>query len=250
MKLLDAIHKKFKLASVTKVRKLIKSGFVRVNNLVVTRPDADISHLDQLELVEHAQRRKQKAPFEILFEDEAILVTVKPAGILVKDFHKQLCAYIPVILTHRLDRKVSGVMIFAKSFEIERRLEADWPQFEKIYVALVEGNLSKAAGTIESCLAENKALKVYSVPQGTPGAKKAVTHYRQLAGNRVEIHLETGRKNQIRVHLSELGCPIVGDEKYGARTDMKGRIALHAWQLSLNHPVSGKRMTFSKEAPF
>ncbi len=249
MKLVEAIQQKFKLASATKARKLIKSGFVLVNSIQVQRPDAEVGPQDQLELAGHSLRRQQKAPFEILFEDEAVLLAVKPAGIVVEDFFKKVCAYTPVILTHRLDRPVSGIMIFAKSGKIERLLESDWSNNDKIYIALVEGSLPKAEGRIESWLAENKDLKVYSTAEGAH-SKRAITHYRTLSKNRVEVRLETGRKNQIRVHLSDLGCPIVGDKKYGAKSYMQGRIALHAYQLSFKHPLLGTRMTFSKEAPF
>ncbi|MES2503598.1 MAG: RluA family pseudouridine synthase [Myxococcota bacterium] len=262
MTLLETVHRKFKMASVTRARKLIKNGFVTVNKTVVARPDTVVLSSDIIEIVEHAARHRKKANFEVLFEDDAILVAVKPAGILVEDFFKQVCEYIPLILTHRLDQKVSGVMIFAKSAEIERKLEANWHLNDKLYMALVEGVMPKPKGVIESWLLESAALKVHSVPANTPGAQKAVTHYRVIPAapskkqqkgdptTRVEVSLETGRKNQIRVHLSELGCPIVGDEKYGAKTAVRGRIALHAFRLTFNHPLSGRRMTCSKETPF
>lgn len=254
MLLFYAIHQKFKLASMTKARVMIKSGFVLVNGLVISKPNTEVTQKDKLTLLEHVQRRPKKLPFEILFEDASILVTCKPAGILVEDFCRKIRAYTPVILTHRLDQKVSGLMIFAKSAVIERQLEADWSQFEKLYIALVEGKPPKAEGRIESFLAENKTLKVYSTGEG-PNAKLAITHYKLQKRDhhdvyRLEIRLETGRKNQIRVHLSDLGCPIVGDLKYGAKTALKNRIALHAYKLSFHHPVSHERMTFTKEAPF
>ncbi|MEI6806932.1 MAG: RluA family pseudouridine synthase [Myxococcaceae bacterium] len=254
MQLFQAIHKKFKLASVTKARTMIKSGFVLVNGAIVVRPDTEITLTDDLQLVEHSARRQQRVPFDLLYEDASILVACKPAGILVEDFVKKIRNYTPVILTHRLDQKVSGVMIFAKSGSIEKQLEANWNSFEKLYVALVEGKPAKAEGRIESFLAENKELKVYSTVEG-PDAKLAITHYKLLKRERrdvyrLEVRLETGRKNQIRVHLSDMGCPIVGDIKYGAKTAMKGRIALHAEKLSFYHPVSRERMTFTKEAPF
>lgn len=254
MQLLQATHKKFKLASVTKARTMIKSGFVLVNGHVVNRPDTEISLEDDVQLVEHSARRQRKTPFEILFEDASILVTCKPAGMLVENFCKQIRNYTPVILTHRLDQKVSGIMIFAKSAVIERQLEANWSKFEKLYVALVEGKPSKPEGRIESFLAENKELKVYSTVEG-PDSKLAITYYKLIKRERrdvykLEIRLETGRKNQIRVHLSDMGCPIVGDLKYGAKTPMQSRIALHAYQLSFYHPLSHERMTFTKEVPF
>lgn len=255
MNLLEATYKKFKLGSVTRARNLIKNGFVRVNGMVQKRPDTLIKPTDKLELLDHAERRPRKLPFDILFEDEHLLVTTKPAGKLVEDFCRQIQQYRPVILTHRLDQKVSGLMIFAKSREIENKLEADWADNKKVYIALVEGKPPQKEGKIESFLVEGKDLKVYSTYE-IPGAKWAVTHYKILnkaylnQHTRLEIRLETGRKNQIRVHLSDIGCPIVGDLKYGAQTPMRGRIALHAALLSFKHPVTLERMTFRQEAPF
>ncbi|MBL4819041.1 MAG: RluA family pseudouridine synthase [Deltaproteobacteria bacterium] len=254
MKLLDAVRKKFKLASTTKARNMIKNGFVQVNGKAVSRPDTEINLKDELTLLDHADRRPKQLPFEVFFEDSSILVTCKPAGISVEEFHKKIRNHVPVVLTHRLDQKVSGVMVFAKSAAAEKKLEASWSKNDKIYVALVEGEPPKPEGKIESYLVENKALKVYSSEQG-PGAKLAISHYKVLKRERrniyrVEVRLQTGRKNQIRVHMSDLGCPIVGDVKYGAATRMQGRIALHACQLGFHHPVSRKWMTFTSKAPF
>jgi 23S rRNA pseudouridine1911/1915/1917 synthase len=143
-------------------------------------------------------------------------------------------------------------MIFAKSYAIEKQLEKGWSNNSKIYLALTEGIPEKPEGVIESWLSETKELRVYSGPK-TEDAKHAVTHYRVLKTNKqgalLEVRLETGRKHQIRVHLSEMGCPIVGDQKYGAKTKMQGRIALHAYQLAFNHPVSGKRIEFLAPSP-
>lgn len=253
MKLFEAVHKKFRLASVTKARNLIKDGSIRLNGLQIRKPDTEIDLGDCIELLTHAQRRPLKPPFDILFEDEAILVTHKPAGLVVESFHRKICQITPVILTHRLDQKVSGVMIFAKSQSIEKQLESEWTQFEKIYIALVEGKPEKSEGRIENYLAENKALKVYAT-QDSQAGKKAITHYKTLEQNRfqarLEIRLETGRKNQIRVHMADMGCPIAGDIKYGARTQIRGRIALHAHRLSFYHPVTHEWMSFSCEVPF
>ena len=157
-----------------------------------------------------------------------------------------------VFLVHRLDLEVSGVMIFAKSIAVKDILEAGWRENDKIYDAIVEGQLSPQAGRVESWLTENSALKVYATAPG-PNAKQAISHYRVLktlgSCSLVEVRLETGRKNQIRVHLADLGCPIVGDRKYGALADPFGRIALHARLLAFNHPVTGERMSLSAEMP-
>ena len=251
--LLDESIRRFKLGSPTRARKLIKSGFVHVNGLPIKRPDHLCLPNDQISLATKSERKEIRLPFEVLFNDDDIIVVIKPPGITSEELHRKLRLHLGLIyLTHRLDREVSGVMIFAKSYEVEKALENGWHNNAKIYLALTEGVPSKPEGIIESWLSETKVLRVYSGPQ-TENAKHAITHYRVLKttkqGTLLEVRLETGRKHQIRVHLSDMGCPIVGDQKYGARTKMQGRIALHAYKLALNHPVSGKRIEFLAPSP-
>ncbi len=251
--LLDESIRQFKLGTPTKARKLIKSGFIHVNGSPIRRPDHICSTSDQITLATKSERKETRLPFEVLFNDDSIIVVIKPAGITSEDFHQKLRLHLgQIYLTHRLDREVSGVMIFAKSYTIEKLLEKGWPNNAKIYLALTEGTPEKPEGVIESWLSETKELRVYSGPK-TENAKHAITHYRVLSTNKhgslLEVRLETGRKHQIRVHLSEMGCPIVGDQKYGAKTKMQGRIALHAYKLALNHPVSGNRIEFLAPSP-
>ena len=123
----------------------------------------------------------------------------------------------------------------------------------KKYYAITEGTPEKRSGTIENHLREDAFKRVYRVPKNHPEAQHAITHYRVLHENGgyalLEVTLETGRKNQIRVHLSGIGCPIIGDEKYGARSDPLRRLALHAYFLSFPHPVTGELKTFKSPAP-
>ncbi len=127
-----------------------------------------------------------------------------------------------------------------------------WTTTEKRYWALVEGRPPQESGTIRSWLRENRAQKVYSGPEG-PDAKLAITHYRveqaRATCTLLDVRIETGRKNQIRVHLSELGCPIVGDAKYGAHTDPIRRLGLHSYFLAFTHPVSGERIRLRSPMP-
>ncbi len=267
MPILALLLKSLRLSSTTKARKLLKHGFVQIDGQMVVRADEMIEAGQVVEIIKKNTHPRTKPPFEILYDDQYVLIAVKPAGILSvnrenensKTFHKLVNAYVREIsegrerafLVHRLDREVSGVMIFAKSLDIQKRLEDDWRNNDKLYYALVEGTPKQKEGKIESWLAENSALKVYSTTEG-PNTKHAISHYRvlsQMPGfSLVEVRLETGRKNQIRVHLSDLGCPIVGDVKYGAKSDPIGRIALHAFRFAFNHPVSGERVTV--EAPW
>lgn len=206
---------------------------------------------------------------EILHEDRDIIVVNKAAGLLTmgtgrdagRTAHAALMDYVRkgnpksphrVFIVHRLDRDTSGVLVFARSEEAKFQLQDRWEATEKTYLAYVEGHPPQDEGTISSHLAENAAGMVYSTKE--PGlGKLAHTRYRVLkhVGSRtlLEIGLLTGRKNQIRVHLADLGCPIVGDSKYGSAKRTSKRLALHALRLSFDHPYHGRRMTFEAPAP-
>ncbi|MDD5063541.1 MAG: RNA pseudouridine synthase [Phycisphaerae bacterium] len=206
---------------------------------------------------------------KILYEDKDILVADKPAGLLsvATAAEKTRTAY--CILTdyvrkgfpksrnrlftvHRLDQWTSGVMVFAKSEEIKLRLQAQWKETQKKYLAVIHGRLTQKQAVISSYLAENKAFVVYSTPDPAKG-KLSQTAYKVLKEtpkfSLLEIDLLTGRKNQIRVHLADYGHPVVGDRKYGKAGDKFRRLALHSKSLSLKHPVTGRRLTFQTKTP-
>ncbi len=208
----------------------------------------------------------------ILYEDKDILVVDKPAGLLTvatereksRTAHFVLTDYIRkgcgrsrkrLFVVHRLDRDTSGTLIFAKSEEAMLRLKAQWKQTEKKYLAVVHGRCEKSSGTITSYLAEDKDYTVYSTPDSTKGklSQTAYTVLRETKGfSLLEVDLLTGRKNQIRVHLAGIGCPIVGDTKYGKygkEDESQSRLALHARSISFKHPFSGKKLTFEADVP-
>ena len=197
----------------------------------------------------------------ILYEDREILVVDKPACLLTVDTDsgRSLTAYSiltnyvrkgsarsrnRVFIVHRLDRDTSGVLVFAKSEEAKLRLQSQWSETKKTYLAVVHGTPKKKADTISTYLAENKAQVVYSTSDPTHG-KLSHTAYKVLRQGKsfalLEVELLTGRKNQIRVHLSDIGHPIVGDRKYGRTDDNHPRLALHAENAVL--PASSKRRT-------
>jgi RluA family pseudouridine synthase len=203
----------------------------------------------------------------IVHLDEAIVVVDKPAGLLSmgsarekeRTAHRILNEHLKsrtdsptqqAFIVHRLDRETSGLMLFARSERIQAELQHNWKSVTKKYLAVVEGTPSSAAGTLKDRLLEDKSLRVRVVDQG---GELAITHYRVLErhGKRsmLELELETGRKNQIRVQLAALGHPIVGDRKYGAKTDLARRLALHSCELSFRHPVSGAPMKFLSAMP-
>ena len=205
---------------------------------------------------------------EILYEDRDILVVDKPAGLLTvgtatnkfKTASYILGEYVRkgclksrnrIFVVHRLDQWTSGVLIFAKSEEVKDQLQDQWKDTKKKYITVVYGHLAPKEGTITSYLAENKAYVVYSTTDATKG-KLAHTAYRVLKETRqfslLEINLLTGRKNQIRVHMSDKGHPIVGDRKYGTK-DGYSRLALHSKWISFKHPISGEQMNFEAKVP-
>lgn len=213
--------------------------------------------------------RHRPKGLEILYEDNHVLVVDKSAGLLtvgtakdkVRTAYYILTDYVRkgqaksrnrVFIVHRLDRDTSGVLVFAKSREVQLSLQKDWENTEKRYLAVVHGNLAKQEDTITSYLTENKAHVVYSTPDTKVG-KLSHTHYKVLQETKtfslLEVNLITGRKNQIRVHLAERGHPVVGDKKYGKKDKWHKRLALHAKSISFKHPVSGKKLYFETEVP-
>ena len=207
---------------------------------------------------------------EIVHEDESILVVNKPPGLLTiatdsektRTAYAQLNAYVRersprgngrIFIVHRLDRDTSGLLIFARTEAAKMALQRHWKAVTKKYHAVVEGIPDEPHGTLRSALVENSALRVHSTDEPRDDAKSAVTHYRVLRKGAetalLELTLDTGRKNQIRVQLAEAGHPIVGDEKYGAVTDPARRLALHATELQFRHPDSGEYLTFRSPLP-
>jgi 23S rRNA pseudouridine1911/1915/1917 synthase len=258
----------------TKVRQILKYGSVRVNGRVATghrhaiRPGDVIDFLSIKDAELLAMKRELK--FKLIFEDSDILVTEKRAGLLTMgtDREKEKTLYFlvtayeqaksddgrgRVFIVHRLDRDTSGFVVFAKNEAAKETLQSNWEKAVKKYYAIIEGIPKKPEGTLESYLVEDRFKRVYSVPKSTKDSKHAVTRYQVLETNSsyalLEIDLVTGRKNQIRVHLSDLGHPIAGDSKYGAATNPLGRLALHAGFLSIPHPVSGKVLSFGPKIP-
>jgi tRNA pseudouridine32 synthase/23S rRNA pseudouridine746 synthase/23S rRNA pseudouridine1911/1915/1917 synthase len=205
----------------------------------------------------------------ILYEDRDIIVVEKPGGLLTigterdksRTAHSILNDYVRkgdprsrnrAYIVHRLDRETSGILIFARSEAAKTFLQGQWQETDKRYLTIVYGSLAQKTGTISSYLTENSAFTVYSTPDQSAG-KLSHTEYTVLKETKgfslLEIHLLTGRKHQIRVHLSEQGHPVVGDKKYGKGNDTSGTLALHARSISFTHPVNGRRMFFETGIP-
>ena len=214
-------------------------------------------------------RRYQPRGLSILYEDHDILVVDKMSGLLTVSNEKVrentayylLNKYVRkgnqksrnrIFIVHRLDRDTSGIVVFAKNENAKRYLQEEWQGFEKKYCAVVQGILPEKDGVITSYLAENSIHKMYSVDDPKKG-KLAKTGYKVLRESKkyslLEIDLLTGRKNQIRVHFSEKGCPVAGDKKYGEKEKGIKRLTLHAASIIILHPYTKKKMTFETKIP-
>ena len=214
-------------------------------------------------------KKYQPRGLSILYEDRDILVVDKVSGLLTvgtERIRENTAYYLlndyvrkgnpkswhRIFIVHRLDRDTSGVIVFAKTEEAKRYLQTEWQGFQKTYYAVVRGSLPEKEGLITSYLAENSAHKMYSVSDPQKG-KLAKTKYRVLEESALysllKIELLTGRKNQIRVHLSDKGCPVAGDKKYGRKEKGIKRLMLHSASLTLVHPHSKEKMTFSTKVP-
>ena len=261
--LLEAVRDK----SRNTVKGLLSRRQVLVDGRAVTRFDHPLSPGQTVTLLPRSAAGAWELPFPVLYEDGRILVIDKPSGLLsmasdrekVRTAYRMAGEYVRrtrpggrVFIVHRLDRDTSGVLLFAKDEEAKRAYQEHWDALvrRRGYLAVVEGRPPREEDTIRTLLRENAAHKVYSVRSG---GKEAVTHYRTIQAGReytlLEVDIDTGRKNQIRAHLSELGCPVAGDRDYGAAASPLGRLCLHAHELALTDPFTGEERTFRSGAP-
>ncbi|MGH7860022.1 MAG: RluA family pseudouridine synthase [Candidatus Binatia bacterium] len=270
--LLPFLFAAWPLAKKKQVRTWLKHRAVMVNGRIVSQFNHPLKQGDVV-----AIRSDRYAPpgtvlacgIRVHFEDATLLVIDKPANLLSiaseaereKTAYFQLTEYLReenpdaeerVWIVHRLDRETSGLMVFAKTAAAKSTLQTGWERVEKRYQAVAEGDLPAEEGVFESWLDETSPFKVFSVRR-TDDARHAVTHYRVLKRGKgrtlVELTLETGRRHQIRVHLKDAGCPIVGDEKYGGKTTPVRRLGLHACALRFSHPATGKELRFESPLP-
>jgi len=255
----------------TRIKQWLKFGSVRVNGQTVTRHDHELRPGDKVEIKIDRAQRKAPPPLpkglEIVYEDDAIIVLNKGTGWLTiaLDSGKGRTAYAAltdhvraqnprnrVWIVHRLDRDTSGLIVFAKTEPFKRVLQQNWHRFEKKYLAIAEGVIKRDSGTLRCHVNEAFSLRVRSVPPGDD-TREAISHFKVLQRfadrTLVELKIETGRRHQIRVHLSDMGHPIVGDIPYGAKTDPAKCLALHSSELRFTHPESGEKMTFALPMP-
>lgn len=210
----------------------------------------------------------KKGKIKIIYEDKNIIVVDKPAHLLtiatdnekektmfhkVISYEKQKNKNNKIFVVHRLDKDTSGLLVFAKNEKVKRKLQDNWDQIvtRRGYVAVVEGKVEKEEDTIKSYLKEGKNFISYSTNKND--GKLAITKYKRIntskAYSLLDIEILTGRKNQIRVHMKEMNHPIIGDKKYGAKTNPLKRLGLHANILEFYHPITNELMTFTSNPP-
>ena len=266
--LMDFLMKKLDGISRNKVKRMLANKVVSVDGTRTTQFDFALQPGMTVEIGKPTAKERFRNPWiDIVYEDKYLLVVDKREGILTnsptkdKDtvqsilnnyfiYTQQRCRAHTI---HRLDRDTSGLMLFAKSKEVALAFEEDWKNtvYDRRYVAVVSGCMEKKEGVVKSWLKDNKAFITYSSPVDN-GGKYAETWYKTLYSNPryslVELQLETGRKNQIRVHMADIGHPVVGDSKYGNDDNSLGRLCLHAFKLCFHHPFKDEDKEF--ETPF
>ena len=252
------------------IKSLLLNNQVEVNGRIVSKHNHIVKPNSEVKIKwERSPVTKSFRGFSIVFEDEHLVVIDKHAGILSvgTESERDNTAYSflskhvkregvnkKIFIVHRLDKETSGLMVFAKSQEIQHLMQDNWKDVlvERAYIAIVEGVIEEDEGVVSSYLHENNAYVVFS-DQNPEGGKKAVTNFKVLKRtpeySLLEVRLATGRKNQIRVHMKEIGHPIINDKKYGASTNPINRLGLHSKILGFVHPVTGKVMRFETPMP-
>jgi 23S rRNA pseudouridine1911/1915/1917 synthase len=252
------------------IKSLLRNRQVLVNGEPVTQFNHELKTGDSITISATRHTGGLMARnMRLVYEDEHLVVIDKNAGLLsmASDNEKYLTAYNilstfvksqnpsnRIFIVHRLDRDTSGLMMFARSEKVQSLMQRDWKRnvTSRTYVALVEGEVTEPEGVIKSYIYESKALVMHSTRNPEKG-ELAVTRFRKLKSGKeyslLEVTLETGKKNQIRLHMQEIGHSIAGDKKYGATSSPIGRLGLHASVLAFIHPVTGKEMRFESKIP-
>ena len=266
--LLDYLIKNVKMSR-NKIKDTLQGRGIKINGKTVTQFDYPLTKGMKLAISKSKRNDVFKSRWvKIVYEDQYLIVVEKMPGILsmaaghsslnvktaLDDYFFRTRQKVRAHVVHRLDRDTSGLMVYAKDMETEQILEHNWHDivFDRRYVAVVSGRMEENEGTVANWLKDNKAYITYSSPVDN-GGKYAVTHFHTLDRSErhslVEYRLETGRKNQIRVHSADMGHPVCGDSKYGNGDDPIHRLCLHAYMLCFYHPVTRQPMEFSTPIP-
>ena len=260
--LIEFLKKMFSNLSKNSVKSLLHNEKVFVNGNMTTKYNYELNVGDIVEI-----REKVAKNIDIIYEDKDIIVINKPSGLLtvatekeknktayhlVMEYLKKKNKNNRIFIIHRLDKDTSGIIMFAKNERAKHLYQDNWNDIVKkrCYYAVIDGKMENKEGTIKSYLKENGNM-VYSVKERS--GKLAITEYKVLKERKnislLDINLKTGRKNQIRVHMKENKTPILGDLKYGEKSKLINRLALHAYKLELINPVTKKLLIFEASMP-
>ena len=255
--------------SKSKTKATLQNRGIKVNNRTVTQFDFALHKGDKVSVSTSKKNDQFQSKYvKLVYEDRYLVVVEKSHGILsmgvgqyslnvktiLDDYFKRSRQKCTAHVVHRLDRETSGLLIYAKDMETRQQLEHEWHHivYDRRYIAVLSGRIEEEGGTVANWLKENKLYVTYSSPVDN-GGKYAVTHFHVLrttdTHSLVEFKLETGRKNQIRVHAADINHPVCGDSKYGNGDDPLKRLCLHAYILCFYHPVTHQPMEFSTQIP-
>lgn len=267
--LLSFLLEKFSKLSRNAVKSILSGHYVGVNGAPVSQYNLKLSKDDIVIVSKQRISRKNRRDLPIIFEDDEFIVIDKPSGLLtvpsdnekgrtayrmVNDYVQQKDKHNRVFVVHRLDEDTSGVLLFAKNSKIKDILQKEWDEIvlERGYYAVVEGKMDKTEDTFIDYLKEN-ALNLMYVTHDKNNGKKCITQYKVLKTNKdyslLDVKIDTGRKNQIRVQLGHRGHHVIGDDKYGEPANPLKRLGLHAYKLKFVHPVTKKICSFESKIP-
>lgn len=267
--LLKFLFAKFPNLSRNAVKSILSGHFVSVNGAPVSQFDLKLSKDDIVIVSKQRITKKNRQDLPIIFEDDEFIVLNKPSGLLtipsdkekgrtayrmVNDYVQQKDKHNRIFVVHRLDEDTSGVLMFAKNPKIKDILQKNWSDIVKArgYYAIVEGKMEKKEDTLIDYLKEN-SLNLMYVSDDKKNGKKCITKYKVMKSNKeyslLDVNIETGRKNQIRVQLGHIGHHVIGDDKYGEPKDPLKRLGLHAYKLSFVHPISKRVYEFKTAIP-
>ena len=267
--LLEFLFATFPSQSRNSVKSLLSSHRVSIDGAPITQFNFKLYPGDTVIISKTAIRKKTRSHLPIIYEDDEIIVINKPSGLLsiasdkekgstayrmLSDYVQQKDKHNRIFVVHRLDEDTSGVLMVAKNPQIQKALQDNWNDIVKKrgYYAIVEGQMKDKEGTVKSYLRKNAQNMMYSV-KSPKDAQLAITHYKVIKENEkyslLDVNIDTGRKNQIRVHMGDLGHNIIGDDKYGNPSNPIKRLGLHAYCLELIHPIKKKKMTFKSPMP-
>ncbi len=268
--LLNFLLNNIKGKSRNNIKSLLSRGDIRVNSKMRKQFDYELRQGDKVAIQPKKDEKEMRTcQLKIVYENDDLVVVLKPEGLLTvatdtekyKTAYRYLNEYVRetdinnrIYIVHRLDRETSGLLVFAKTVEMKEALQENWNELvtHRGYIAVVEGKVEKQSDQIITNLRETKTGFVYSAPnrgEGIPAITNYVVKEQNEEYSLLEVSLDTGRKNQIRVHMSEMGHPIVGDRKYGAKSHEIRRLCLHAKTLKFTNPLTGEELSFTAPSP-